>query len=183
MGKSSNELLVVIDMLNGFAEEGALASENVKRLIKPIKSYLEEYSGDVVFVSDAHDENSVEFLDFPIHCIKGTWEADVVESLKPFTGIHFEKNSINAFHAEPFRTYLVENLCRYESISVIGCCTDICILNFALALKSYVSEKNLVKKIVVLKDLVGTFDAPGHDSREASESAFMIMRANGIRIQ
>lgn len=77
----------------------------------------------------------------------------------------------------------MDKLSQYKKVSVIGCCTDICVLNFALALKSYVTEQNLVKEIVVLQDLVATFDGPDHDRVEASESAFQILRTNGIKIE
>ncbi|WP_313127556.1 cysteine hydrolase family protein [Proteiniclasticum ruminis] len=183
MLKSTNELVVVVDMLNGFAEEGALASDHVKNIIEPIRTYLGNYSGDIVFVSDAHDEDSSEFCDFPVHCIRGTREAEVVERLQPFAHISFQKNSVNAFQAESFRVYLVDKLSQYKKVSVIGCCTDICVLNLALALKSYISEKNLVIEVSVMKDLVATFDGPGHNRVEASESAFHILRTNGICIE
>ncbi|SFN40948.1 cysteine hydrolase family protein [Proteiniclasticum ruminis] len=178
-----NKLVVVIDMVKGFAEEGTLASKHVKRIIEPIRTYLEHYSGDIVFVSDAHDVDSSEFHDFPVHCIKGTREAEVVDRLQPYAHTSFQKNSVNAFQAESFRMYLMAKLHDYEKISIIGCCTDICILNFALALKSYVTEQNLVKEISVPQDLVATFDGPGHDRVEASESAFHILRTNGIKIE
>lgn len=183
MMKSMSNLVVVIDMVKGFSEEGALASDHVKSIIEPIRTYLEHHPGDIVFVSDAHDEDSSEFHDFPVHCIKGTREAEVVDRLQLFAHTCFQKNSVNAFQSESFRTYLVEKLHDYEKISIIGCCTDICILNFALALKSYVTEQNLVKEIAVLQDLVETFDGPGHDRVEASESAFQILRTNGIKIE
>lgn len=179
---AKRELLVVVDMLNGFAIEGPLASEKVRELIEPMKAFLSTYEGDIVFASDAHEEGAVEFEIFPPHCIKGTREAEIVEVLKPFAEKNFEKNSINAFHVPELREYLMNTHVNYDQILIIGCCTDICIINLALSLKSFFNQLNLVKKIGVIKSLVATYDAPDHNSVEASRSAFRIMETCGIQL-
>lgn len=183
MISAEKELLVVVDMLKGFIEEGPLSSERIRKLVIPIKELLEHHPGEVVFVSDAHSENSVEFQDYPPHCIIGTKEAEIIDELSPYAVVSFTKNSVNAFHADPFRRYLIGKLREYEQISVIGCCTDICVLNLALAVKSYISEKNLPNEVNVLRDYVETFHTSGHDGEEASACAFKILKANGVRIR
>ena len=70
-------LLIIVDMVNGFVKEGALADPNIQKIIprqlELLKQYLNEKSA-VVFIKDTHEKESSEFKNFPPHCIKGTEE-------------------------------------------------------------------------------------------------------------
>ena len=82
-------MLIVVDMVNGFVEEGVLHDKNIKRIIpRQIELIKEAHDKGyiVVFVKDTHDEDAVEFRRFgnTKHCVRGTKEAEVVDELKPF---------------------------------------------------------------------------------------------------
>ena len=72
-------LLIIVDMVNGFVKEGALADPNIQKIIprqlELLKQYLNKES-TVVFIKDTHEKDSSEFKTFPPHCIKGTEEAE-----------------------------------------------------------------------------------------------------------
>ena len=57
--KEIKNMLVVIDMVKGFVDEGALAAPSIKRVIPRQLELLEEYKNDEyginVFVRDTHD--------------------------------------------------------------------------------------------------------------------------------
>ena len=77
-----SNVLLVVDMLKGFLEPGhnlyhAESREiipNVHRLI----SQEREAGADILFVSDHHDPDDLEFQVFPVHCVMGTDETEVV---------------------------------------------------------------------------------------------------------
>ena len=80
------KLLLVIDMVNGFVKEGALADKAINNItpniINLIKKYVQE-ENDIISIQEGHNENSKEFKNFPKHCILGTEAAELIEELKP----------------------------------------------------------------------------------------------------
>ena len=74
-----------VDITNGFTKEGQLASPRVGALIPPIVDLMtrayDRGVRDFVLPQDAHRPDSVEFRDFPIHCVRGTSEAVTVDEL------------------------------------------------------------------------------------------------------
>ena len=85
--KELKELLVVVDMVNGFVKKGSLADSYIEHIIpeqiRLIEEFLKAKQG-VLFIKDAHTKDSKEFDSFPPHCIKGTEEAELVDELKPY---------------------------------------------------------------------------------------------------
>jgi len=72
---------IVVDVLNGFCKAGNLASPRCDAAIPRIRDVIEERRrvGDqLIFLADTHDPNDREFEVFPVHCVRGTKEADVV---------------------------------------------------------------------------------------------------------
>ena len=70
----SQTVLVVVDMVGGFAREGALASPRVGALVSPIASLAAAcYAAGipVLALADCHTPNSIELKNFPLHCLRG----------------------------------------------------------------------------------------------------------------
>ena len=88
-------LLVVIDMINGFAREGALASPRVEGII-PAVAGLSRRCAELriprIALSDCHTPSSAEFASYPPHCLEGTREAELVEELKAVVLESMEKS-------------------------------------------------------------------------------------------
>ena len=82
------DLLIVVDMVNGFVREGAMSSQNIEHIVpeveKLVKEFTESDDKQVVFVKDTHENNAREFKRYPIHCLKGTSESDNVDELKKY---------------------------------------------------------------------------------------------------
>lgn len=182
------KLLLVIDMINGFVKEGALADKKINNITPNIIKLIEEYiknNDDIISFQDGHNENSKEFENFPVHCILGTEEAELIDELAPY-GENMKvirKNSTSGFMTNEFIRYINENSDKLEEIVLTGCCTDICVMNFALPLKNYINEYNLNIKVTVYKNSVDTYDSPDHSRDEYNEIAFKIMKQNGIEIK
>ncbi len=82
--------LVFVDIINGFCEKGALASDRVAKMVEPVRQLAQILmdqgipNQNLIFLQDDHSPNAVEFGSFPPHCIRGTSEADTVKELRPF---------------------------------------------------------------------------------------------------
>ena len=89
--------LFIIDLNNGFAKEGSLYSERIKRLIKPIVDFTKLVSKDIkniIAFTDCHTKESTELLTFPTHCIKDSIECEIVDELKSIDNLKvIKKNS------------------------------------------------------------------------------------------
>lgn len=132
-----SKLLVVVDMQVDFVN-GSLGTKEAVSIVPNVVNKIEEYkaSGDeVVFTLDTHDETYLDTLEgkkLPVvHCVKGTPGWELASELKKFEGTRFEKpgfGSVGLLH------YLAGK--NYESVELIGLCTDICVISNALLIKA-----------------------------------------------
>ena len=77
---------IVVDMVNGFCKHGNLASPRCDAAIPRVRAAIEsrKQAGDqLIFLADTHDPNDREFEIFPVHCVRGTSESEVVPELQP----------------------------------------------------------------------------------------------------
>ena len=58
----------------------------------------------------------------------------------------------------------IQKLKNVEEIVLVGCCTDICIINIAMPLDIYFDDLNRDVKVIVPKNAVETYDSPDHNS-------------------
>lgn len=181
-------MLIVVDMVNGFVEEGVLHDKNIKKIIpRQIELIKEAYDKGyiVVFVKDTHDEDAVEFGRFgnTKHCVRGTREAEVVDQLKPFEKmddmISIEKNSTSFMEAPQFRE-LVAKTNNIKLVELVGCCTDICDFNGIMGLANYYDQWNREVDIIVHEDAIATYS---EDVRgEYVDAAKLLMKQQGIKL-
>lgn len=180
------EICVVVDMINGFINEGVLSDPSINRIVpetvKIVKSFIDD-KNDVISFQDTHTMSSLEFEFYPPHCLKDTSESDLIPELKPFEAqmIKIEKDTTNGFFAPKFQTYLLENP-DLDSVTVVGCCTDICVLQFTQSLKTYTQTIGKKMDIKVVEKAVDTFNTPSHDKQSFHENALDLMRNAGIQI-
>ena len=173
-------LVVVVDMVNGFCKKGALASFRSFERIAPIADMLQKLPNvKKVFVRDVHSDKSTEFKSYPPHCLVGDIESELVRELSDFEHIDVAKNSTNAFFA--LQNSPLE-LNHYTNILIVGVCTDICIMQLALTLKSYFNEKNFTSNILTIMDCIDTFDSPEHDAELSNLFALKFLEGAGVDI-
>lgn len=176
-------LLVICDMVEGFADHGALSSPRVRKLASPIAALLTRCNAagiPTVAFADTHPADAAEFERYPVHCVAGTDECEIVAELKTVGGYTVvEKNSTNGMLTDAFPAYLEENPQR-TTILLCGCCTDICVLQFALTLKAYGDHRNRPYRIIVPDALTDTFDGDGHHGETFHNLALLLMRQAGV---
>lgn len=177
--------LIVIDMVNGFVKKGALQSQRIAGLVPEVVKIAEkcdELKIKKLIFADSHPENSPEFKSYPCHCLKGTEEAEVVYELKTIGDYHLiDKNSTNGFIEPEFQKWLNENK-EINNFIVIGDCTDICILQFALSLKTHFNRINENSRIIVPMNAVDTYEIDSHDGDLMHVMGLYFMMTNNIEI-
>jgi ureidoacrylate peracid hydrolase len=79
--------VLVVDMLNDFLEPtGAMPLLEGHRLYEPIRRLLaaaRAHGSAVIWVCDTHPRGDREFDKRSVHCLAGTWGAQIVEELQP----------------------------------------------------------------------------------------------------
>jgi nicotinamidase-related amidase len=181
--------LIIVDMVNGFVHQGTLSSQRVVEIINTLVIINERTQGyKKIFFLDQHDENSVEFSNYPKHCLKGNLESELInelicqEATSHNNTTMIPKNSTNGFHAPEFKVWLDNNEDIMENYIILGCEVDICVSHFATTLKTYFNQKNLHRRIIVPVDSVETFDFGNHDGDLMKVISLWEMQSNGIEI-
>jgi nicotinamidase/pyrazinamidase len=165
----AERVLIVIDTQEGFTRLGNLASARCTEAIPRIRAIVEREASSgtpVVFTKDSHVQNDREFEMFPPHCIVGSEEHELVEELREFepgAAAVVQKRRYSALYDTELEKVL-EQLEPGE-LHLVGLCTDICVMHTAADLR------NRDYPVIIHRDGVETFDAPGHDGDEVNRFA------------
>ena len=141
-------ILVVVDIQKDFVD-GALGTAEAAAMVEKAARKIRDFDGDIFVTYDTHFENYMETAEgkkLPVsHCIKGTpgWELDerITNALegKVFTAV--EKLTFGSTQLPEKVKELVGD--EDFDITLIGLCTDICVVSNALILKANFPEKEI----------------------------------------
>ncbi len=180
--------LIVVDMVNGFVTEGVLHDERIGQIIPRQIELIDEFLKEgklVIFIKDTHTNDSVEFIRFgnTKHCLENTPESELVKELSNYEGrentISIRKNSTSFMEAPLFRK-LMENQTELREFDIIGCCTDICVVNGTLGLANYLDEHNIPHTIRVHEDAIATYSES--DRQNYVEASKLLLEQQGIEL-
>lgn len=176
--------LIAVDVVNGFIREGAMSSPIIEGIIPNVASLMEKCKSagiPIAALADCHSENCAEFASFPPHCIDGTSESELVDELKAVGGYFLiKKNSTNGFHEKDFMHELVRNP-KVNTFVVVGDCTDICVMQLCLTLKTWFTAQDRTSEIIIPLNCVETYDSPDHNADFMNIAAYKIMKDSGIK--
>lgn len=141
-------VLIVVDMQNDFVD-GALGTPEAVAIVDKVAEKIKNFDGEIIVTYDTHsadylDTREGKYLPVP-HCIKDTdgWQLNgkVQEALQT-------KDGYRVVHKPTFgSTRLAEMIREYDyeaaDVTLIGLCTDICVVSNALLLKAYYPEMNI----------------------------------------
>ncbi len=153
--------LIVIDMLVDFIKpEGALyIGPMAEDLVPAVKERIDKYrseGGLVIYLSDRHLEDDVEFAMFPPHGLHGSEGEKIIDELAPKPGERIiYKRRFSAFFGTDLDLTLRDK--RVTELELVGVCTNICIL-YTAAFASMLSYK-----VTVPKKAVASFDLEAHN--------------------
>lgn len=168
LSEPEHSAVLVVDMTNGFCNEGVLSSPRVNAIVPPIvhllKTAWESGVREIYLLNDTHEPDAVEFGAFPPHCVRGSREAMPVEEIQAlsfFTQIKkIEKNSLSS----TIETGLLENFKAKPDLThfvIVGNCTDLCVYQMAMALRLDANARQIHdRSVVVPVDCVATYDTP-----------------------
>ena len=170
------ELFAVIDMQNDFLT-GALPNPDAVRIVPNVVDSTKralDRGAVVVFTRDTHGDDYMStregrFLPVP-HCIRGTVGHEIIDELKPIAARAkvFDKPT---FGSEELAAFAKAE--KFDKITLVGVCTDICVISNALAVKTALPEAD----ITVLADCCAGVTPQSH------ATALDAMRAVQISVE
>lgn len=170
------KLLLVVDMQNDFID-GALGTKEAVAIVPNVKAKIESFDGTVLFTRDTHFDNYMETQEgrnLPVkHCIKGTkgWEIraelDALRKTDAIDKVTFGSSELGKKLLE------LDAQEKIESITVIGLCTDICVISNVMIAKAFLPE---VPVIVDAKCCAGV-------SVETHENALKAMEVCQVKVE
>ena len=141
-------VLVVVDIQKDFVD-GALGTPEALAIVEKAAEKIRNFDGEIFVTYDTHFENymaTAEGQKLPVpHCIAGTEGWELNESIskaleaKKYTAV--EKITFGSMELP----YLVRNAVAGDNfdVTLIGLCTDICVVSNALILKASFPEKQV----------------------------------------
>lgn len=140
-------ILIVVDMQNDFID-GALGTKEAVSIVPHVVQKIKNFDGTVLFTRDTHEEtymDTQEGKNLPVpHCIRGTqgWQiCPEVEALRKTKAVDKAtfgaKDLVSVLESEHQRDPIAQ-------ITLVGLCTDICVISNALLIKAFLPETELV---------------------------------------
>ena len=151
--------VLVVDMLVGFLEPGRnlYCGDDARRIIPNVKRLIDEErskGSDILFICDTHDPDDLEFQMFPVHCVRGTDETNVIPELAGDAGDTLQKRRYSAFFETDIESRL--SAANPDKVIICGVCTDICVMHTA----SDARDRDYT--VEVPTDCVASFDPRAH---------------------
>ena len=167
-------VLVVVDMQNDFID-GSLGSKDAEATVEAVIREIESDCYDFVALTrDRHNTNYLETLEgknLPVeHCIVDTEgfkiRKEIYDAVEESGKAHkmFDKKSFGSFSLVNELQISADEI---ESITLVGLCTDICVITNALMLRADLNNTPIYY----------VADATAATSRENKEAAIKIMNA------
>ncbi len=138
------KVLVVVDMQKDFID-GALGTPEAVEIVPRVIQKIREFDGLVIATRDTHEEDYLDTQEgkkLPVrHCIRGTdgWEIHP-EIQMLLTEEPIDKPTFGSAELGQMLKARQDSGETVESITLIGLCTDICVISNALLLKAYLPE-------------------------------------------
>lgn len=138
------KILLVIDMQNDFID-GALGTKEAAAIVDRVAEEIGKYpAGDIIATRDTHSENYLntqEGRNLPVpHCIKGTrgWELHPKIAAALGGAAIIDKPTFGSAEL----AHRLARLAQEEEldITLVGLCTDICVVSNALLVKAALPE-------------------------------------------
>ncbi len=145
------QVLVVVDMQNDFVSS-ALGTPEAREIVSRVAdraAAAKERGEEILFTRDTHEEGYLDTQEgrkLPVpHCIRGTWGWEIVEPLQTYAEHPIDKPTFGSQFLGALLKARDEDLRRQgkpgvERVTLIGLCTDICVISNALLIKAFLPE-------------------------------------------
>lgn len=143
------DILVVVDMQNDFID-GALGTKEAVAIVPKVVEKIRNFEGRVLYTRDTHGENYLETQEgknLPVvHCVRGTkgWELnpeiEAVRKETPIDKLTFGSAVLGQVLKAQDVDLKKQGKIGIESITLVGLCTDICVISNAMLVKAFLPE-------------------------------------------
>lgn len=138
----AKNVLAVIDMQNDFID-GALGTKEAEAIVGNVAALIRDFDGEVICTRDTHYDDYLDTQEgkkLPVpHCIKDTegWQicGQVSKACAGKAKI-FDKPTFGSVELAEY----LKKMPDLESVTIIGLCTDICVISNALVIKAFLPE-------------------------------------------
>lgn len=141
-------VLVVVDMQNDFID-GALGTKEAVAIVPNVVDKIMDFKGRVLATRDTHETDYLstqEGKNLPVeHCIRGTKGWEIREEIKALIKEEpIDKKTFGSVALAQVLKAYNEYEEAIESITLVGLCTDICVISNALVLKAHLPEVSII---------------------------------------
>ena len=149
------KILIVVDMQNDFVS-GALGAPEAGDIVPYVVGRVVDglnRGETVLFTRDTHGPDYLETQEgkkLPVpHCIRGTGGWEIVEPLQKYAEHPIDKPTFGSQYLGALLKARDEDLRRQgepgvEQVTLVGLCTDICVISNALLVKAFLPEAEVV---------------------------------------
>lgn len=141
------DILIVSDMQNDFID-GVLGTPEARAIVDRVADRIRTFEGRVINIRDTHDSayfSTQEGRKLPVrHCIRGTegWQLHpIIEALRreePVDKPVFGSAALGQRLAKENRQDPI------GAITLVGVCTDICVISNAMILRAFLPETEII---------------------------------------
>lgn len=159
-------------MLNDFCDEkGALAKSTItnefyaKHILANLGARIRAYrvaNEPIIWLKEWHEEDDLEFKRFPVHGVKNTWGAQIIDAYNPKTiadslnELEIRKTRYSGFYGTSLAFQL--SLLKPDQVEVGGVCTSICVMDTVGGLA------NRDHNVTIYRDCVADLDPAAHEN-------------------
>lgn len=149
------DVLVVVDMQNDFVS-GALGTNEAFDIVPYVVGRVVDGLGrgeKILFTRDTHSPDYLQTQEgrkLPVpHCIRGSEGWEIIPQLREYAAQPIDKPTFGSTALGQLLKAQDEDLRRQgkpgvEKVTLIGVCTDICVLSNALLIKAFLPETEIV---------------------------------------
>lgn len=142
----NNNYLIVVDMQKDFIDQ-ALGTKEAVSIVDNVVNLVKDFDGEVIFTRDTHKENYMDTFEgknLPVpHCIFNTEGWEICDELKPYVKRVIDKPTFGS--VDLMEVLKKENKVNpISSITLVGLCTDICVISNTLLIKAALPEVEII---------------------------------------
>ncbi len=140
------KILIVVDMQTDFID-GSLGTKEAMTILPAVKEKIQNFDGEIIFTRDTHTAeylNTREGRLLPVtHCIQGTAGWQIHPLLQKYCKRVIDKPT---FGSVSLAKELEERFSNNQEVEItlIGLCTDICVISNAMLIKASLPEAEVV---------------------------------------
>lgn len=140
------DYLIVVDMQGDFVD-GALGTSEAVAILPRVKYVVDNFVGEIIYTRDTHTDdylNTREGKHLPVkHCIKNSDGWEIIPDVYKAGCKIFDKPTFGSYELVDFLALENERE-PISSVTLIGVCTDICVVSNAMLIKAKFPELEVI---------------------------------------